>query len=346
MDAGRIIAAVKDIVSLELSVGNGTYIRYMVEWGDGTISSKSFDQQEEAQAAQFAHNFSSSGVYQLKASVLNDNFNMSQGFAVEVSKCAMPPVMLSGSKLKDAPIEVTRKDEFTVQASYHFKNIQCEKLIKPNINFTQWEIWKDSELVDVSNDSSRIFTFKARDYIPGDYNISWNAYWSISGKDLNKVRSTTYIRVIKTELRAVIADGDERYLGIHLKLPDGNLTYYNFTLDASGSYDPDDSEKGVEGLNLTWTCRIVSDEITINKSRSALTNMTKMPEDCNSPVSSAFKYAKVMGGHKELLQLSTVRFLENVEYEVKVVVSKDDRLTTAVQRIKFMLGEPPMMSIT
>ena len=162
------------------------------------------------------------------------------------------------------------------------------------------------------------------------------------GTDAVTLSYTSYIKVFKSPLVAVISEGEEREIAFKRGLSDGNATYYDFTITGNESYDPDERMKPDTMLRFNWFCRILSAPVLVNKSRAARINH---PNETLDEACKNFTNYADLGEGEPILRLNTVQFLENVTYSIKLEVTKDDRMTVTNQNLTFIPGNPPTMQI-
>ena len=128
----------------------------------------------------------------------------------------------------------------------------------------------------------------------------------------------------KLDLVAVISGGAEVTRGLHK----------NITLNASLSYDPEVAHGNRSEMKFTWHYGKVTGN-HFSKQAEA-----KTEKDLFTAVNqSAINYNKNLSG--ELVSLNTEALSVNQTYIVKLVLTKDSRISTVYQIIHLIEGDPP-----
>ena len=128
----------------------------------------------------------------------------------------------------------------------------------------------------------------------------------------------------KLDLVAVISGGAEVTRGLHK----------NITLNASLSYDPEVAHGNRSGMNFTWHYGKVT------RNHSSKQGEAKAEKDFFMAVNeSAIHYHGSASG--ELVSLNTETLSLHQFHIVKLVVTKDSRISTVYQVIHLIEGDPP-----
>ena len=128
----------------------------------------------------------------------------------------------------------------------------------------------------------------------------------------------------KLDLVAVISGGADVTRGLHK----------NITLNASLSYDPEVAHGNRSGMKFTWHYGKVTGNHSGKQAEA------KAEEDFFTAVNkSAIYYNGYASG--ELVSLNDEAFSVNQTYLVKLVVTKDIRISTVYQVIHLIEGDPP-----
>ena len=128
----------------------------------------------------------------------------------------------------------------------------------------------------------------------------------------------------KLDLVAVISGGADVTRGLHK----------NITLNASLSYDPEVAHGNRSGMKFTWHYGKVTGNHSGKQAEA------KAEEDFFTAVNkSAIYYDGNASG--ELVSLNDEAFSVNQTYLVKLVVTKDIRISTVYQVIHLIEGDPP-----
>ena len=129
----------------------------------------------------------------------------------------------------------------------------------------------------------------------------------------------------KPDLVAIIDGGAEVIRGLN----------ENITMNGSLSYDPDVGPGNHSGMNLTWRYG----EIKGNYSLQQLSSKDILIGPSNSIIK--FTGNKVYG---LVIPFDSTAMSENKIYVVKLEVTKDYRNSSVFQVIRFVKGQPPIMS--
>ena len=128
----------------------------------------------------------------------------------------------------------------------------------------------------------------------------------------------------KLDLVAVISGGAEVSRGLQK----------NITLNASLSYDPEVAHGNRSGMKFIWHYGKVA------RNNSSIQAEAKAEKDFFKAVNeSAIHYDRNASG--ELVSLNTEALSVNQTYIVKLVVTKDSRISTVYQIIHLIEGDPP-----
>ena len=123
---------------------------------------------------------------------------------------------------------------------------------------------------------------------------------------------------------AVISGGADVTRGLHK----------NITLNASLSYDPEVAHGNRSGMKFTWHYGKVAGNHSSKQAEA------KADKDFFMAVNeSAINYNRNASG--ELVSLNTEALSVNQTYIVKLVVTKDSRISTVYQVIHLIEGDPP-----
>ena len=159
-----------------------------------------------------------------------------------------------------------------------------------------------------------------------------------------------YIVIEKSPLIATIKGGSERTVGNEEPVE----------IDASHSYDPDNSSEGPmdSDCKFAWFCKREDEIYTLPKDLNNLPPIPTTPPQVNTTGnSSAGNFTENLGGcfgygpgqlnvNSPKITLNTVKMTPNTTYDIRFVMTKEGRgAFFADQRIKVLPGDPPSLSV-
>ena len=344
-ESGYIYVSVNDSLILELSIERGSYIMYTVSWGDSYSDKIDLSQKEKVEARKLSHLYADIGEFILIGAVSNNNFRLSESYTVIVTNCTIPTITLSGGNIRDEAIEISSHSKYELKASYQFKSRECNRTVTPNL-FGVWRILNDStgaliEEQAVENTNILLVFNNRLAYKPGMYSVSLTLIWMRSRTKNISLSYNSFFKVFTSPLLALISGGFVQEIAFKRDIDGNNSTYYGFTVDGSESNDPDERIKGYKMLSFKWSCRILSDIKLIGESRHA----RMLQNETFKEVCQEFSKYVILKEGLPILKLNTANFLENVTYDFKLEVRKDDRIAHAHQSLKLIPGNPPTMQI-
>jgi hypothetical protein len=141
-----------------------------------------------------------------------------------------------------------------------------------------------------------------------------------------------------SSLVAVIAGGDHKVMGF-LKIDQGNQEKcYDFSLDGSKSYDPDDKKTA---FSFSWQCRVLSSNASVHEAKMLRSILNNTRYNGSSCLSTLWEPVVITGISTQLVILNTEMFLQNVQYEFRLEISDQGRASSTTQSILFSEGAPP-----
>lgn len=348
LDDGVLVFSKDDLFSLNIHLTAGASSTYNVSWGDGKYYIK--DQTHLLIPEEFTALYRyEPGNYTVNVTAKAAGGGVrSFSVQIEVLTCLVPEVSFNyGSP--NAPITYLRADNILLVGSWSYPSLFCKQLINPQYNFKEWDL-QDSQNVSMTSHMDSALKTYDKDYhkvtytigklsVPeGDYHL--NLYMEYKGEI---TKYTAYITILKSEIVADIVNGEFTTVPFKQLKEDGNTTYYNFTFDASNSYDPDEADVKTDGMVFLWECRVITNASIVNFTMTARRTLNKTlyePDMCLH-----FNWTKVSEGTQNSITFNTEMFLEGISYEMRVTVKKDTRTGIFEQEVNIAFGSPPIVNI-
>ena len=164
----------------------------------------------------------------------------------------------------------------------------------------------------------------------GQYFVDFRV--AIASRPFVKSSALGFFVITKSQLIADILGGNKVTRGL------GSV----ITLDGSASSDPDLGPDNHSSMQFTWLCKKQQESFPVG-SLSSLPVVT-----LSSGPGSGGCFGTGVGklnSSEKVVQLSTSQMLVGETYDVKLVVTKDDRSDDFVQEIKIVSGNPPEVTI-
>ena len=350
-------------MSLEIRLEAGSFVNYTIEWGDKKedFIDHSDERYNIPEVVTLSHTYEKhNNTDQVKYTITvyaknelqKEDTTVKKSITVLVLQCSIPLVTLSGSTSQNTPAQTTTGMDYTITATYDKLTVACRNMVL--FNFTKWSMF----LLDANGNRNREiingtvgnlikgnlkFTLKKRTQPTGTYSITLSMYWENKYKYIN---NTVYIEVIQIPITAVISGGTYRQIGWK-KLIGEKRYFYNFTLDGTTSYDPDETlSHRRDNITLRWKCRI-----SPSTSDKTIENSRKAHPHKDDYCSSQDKFENLnltvayYGEDVGILKLNTSNFLENVTYEFQLIAAKYGRSGNTTQSVTFIPGSPPVIEL-
>ena len=238
-------------------------------------------------------------------------------FRVIARACGPPSLFFPDKYTLDKP-QVTRK----AMASFQLKpRVTKDSCNKGTLHF-HWNMMSLEASENPYNKTldERVFPIDPKSLEPRNYIISLNVEYveHVENESVTtKYSFKTYMRVERSSLVAVIKGGSLRQID--------SDSSERLTLDAAGSYDPDDP--GSKNLTFEWHCKF---ETNSNKSLSSVR--------CNSS-----SFVSLGASENESVSFNISEFLPNVTYIFIVTIkTKDGRSASVTQEVNIIAGIPSL----
>lgn len=322
----------------------GSFPVFIIQWGDGTNDT------EDQSTNVFPQPFTRNHVYKINGTV-NVTITATNGvdtlpeivYFVHLVEC-IAPEMLFEYGTEDKRLMYFRKDKIPVVATWKIpkeNSGNCTEIVNQQYNIKNWNLFRVNTPKPISQTDTgfqpkyqRVVYEIPAMQSPGEYNLiltmkyndkeyAYNGYFAIKSSEL--------VAKIHNEQFQSIASKEKR---------DGNLTFYNFHLNASESYDPDNVNMKTSGIEFRWQCRLISNETMTNYSMKVRNATSRIEFRCmNREWSGSVNITGVD------LEFNTKYFLENIEYEFKVTITKGTRVSSASQIVLIAPGAPPKVDL-
>lgn len=330
-------------LSIEVNLLTGSFPEFSITWGDGNTSKATQNSNVIPTVYKTQHIYRKGGRFNWNLLVTNKINSENKTLTISVKHCPLPVVEFQYGT-RESPIVYTRGMTIKLTATYKFLNTEdCIKYHRQNFQIISW---KRNELFTNRTFPNQIdkstFDGIVEDkviYHIGKLSLPIGLYEIVfTTKYENKTyEKKGYIKLTFSPLVATIESGS--YRTVPVQFLTGNdedkerqSLPYNFTLDGSKSYDPDNIESVAQGLEFSWFCRLASE-----------TN-----EKYNKTMCMGSSWSKI-GDNNTKLEFSSTLFNSGLEYDFQLVV-KDKTLanrenSSFVQRIKIVKGEFPRVAI-
>ena len=317
-----------------------------MDWGDGKIEYE--DQSTILQPSPFTkiHQYSNDGSYEITITVSNMKESMSKNFSIMVVDCPAPDLTFDYGTPTNR-LEYFRNAIVDVKATWEIENpTKCQEEVVANYTLISWNLEKinGNTKVSVASTSEGLqFKYNRIEYtIPkelpaADYNLELTT--DFRGK---RFLNTGYFKISDSKLVAHIQN--EQYQTLAFKRPDefGNITFYYFNMDGSGSKDPDESNPTPQDLDYKWQCRVLTNETFVNISKEVrLEKNATLNFNC---LNRELENSDIVSTDQKP-EFFTQNFLEDVGYEFQLTVTKDARKSVTKQVIYFSKGQSPQVAL-
>ena len=238
-----------------------------------------------------------------------------KSFVRVIARACGPPSLLFPDKYTLDNPQVTRKATASFELKPRVTKNSCNK---GTLHF-HWNMMslEASENPYEKTLDERVFPIDPKSLEPRNYIISLNVEHVKNESVTTKYSFKTYMRVERSSLVAVIKGGRLRQID--------RDSSERLTLDAAGSYDPDDP--GSKSLTFEWHCKF---ETNSNKSLSSVR--------CNSS-----SFVSLGASENRNVSFKISEFLENVAYIFNVTIkAKDGRSAFVTQEVKIIEGIPSL----
>lgn len=358
--SGMLLLEVNKTIDLVVDLNSGSFALYNISWGDNS-SNTIVNHSDLADAKLFtkSHKYKSIGEYTIKTVVSNGIQEIyGRDIKLKVKKCAIPPVNFIYGTPQE-PFTFTRGDRREFVATWEF-SAECEDSLKEKFQLRDWllEYSNGTKIINTGGfdrENKKCSFTIAKQMLPaGDYILTLTM---THVSDVFAYRA--YIKILQSPLIAGIVNGNFQSIPLKRRIAEVNMannqtqntTYFNFTLDASISYDPDERSNGIVGSNFIWYCKVLSNRSVVidsTKAREAAENTTIVKYKPNMCLNETLAIVELIGIHKDelgLIRFNTEMFLESVEYQFVVKMKKGNREASFTQEVLITAGAPPMVTV-
>lgn len=344
---GDLEFSVDDLLSLNIRLTAGQKTTYNVSWGDGNFYFEDQSHLEVPKKFWAVYRYYVPGHYTVNITATAYGGGIrTYSTDFNVLSCLVPKMSLRYGNAS-SPVSFFKSDNNLLVASWTTQSGFCEQKVKRDYNIKEWELLDsqnvslkehvDSALKTFDRKYNRIsYLIKENSLSEGRYIL--NMYMEYQG-DIAKY--SAFIKIVKSKLMAEIMNGVFQTIPFKQVQNDGNKAYYNFTFDASQSFDPDDLSVKTTGMRFLWECKVASSNVEVNQ---ALTERQLSNSILDHPVCLNSDWTTVYQDSNKLT-INTEKFLEGIEYEIRVSVMKDDRKSVFQQKIQIVAQIIPLLTV-
>ena len=241
---GLVITA-GTVVKLAIVLKNGSYPTYSINWGDGTpLESVSHDDKLVPVPVYTEHKYVGEATYMLNVNATDKKGRVlsAESVQIKVSNCSVPHLIFNYGTPSD-PLRYTRGQDIKFTGFWPYI-AECDATVKAEYKYINASFNTNSQQPNVLPfvfDVTRrklSYTIPARSYAPGVYALT--VMLSYKG---DFYLYNGYIEIVESPLKAVISNNNFQTLPTRLK----DKRFYNSTLDATQSKDPDNQADGLTG---------------------------------------------------------------------------------------------------
>lgn len=323
----------------------GSFPVFVIDWGDGLTDTE--DQSTNAVPLRFTkqHLYKANGTFNVTITVSNKLDSITKNLTVHTVKCASPKLLFEYGNENNRLIYY-RKDKIRVTGTWTVpksNHPMCTNIVAKKYKIKYWQVVRIDGATQTTIHTAetgfqpqyqRVIYEIASMHTTGNYNLVLTMEF-----DNNEYIYTGYFTIVPSALIAKIQNEQFQSIASKEKSSNGNITFYNFHLNASESIDPDDVTQGTFGLTFQWQCRLASNTTMVNQSLVTRGNTTTQFHCLNREWLEIFIKTDVDPA------FNTKYFLENTEYEFRLSVTKGDRTSTANQIVYIAPGAPPRVDL-
>ena len=248
--------------------------------------------------------------------------------------CLPPYVRLLGMSDKQPPLPIRRSKDFIVQASVN----------RPSCNSSQtlifvWYLYRyeevssgklDIKTITLLDSKNTEWNLRKRQLEYGQYFLDFKAAFASHPRAFGSALG--FFNITKSPLIVEISGGNKVTRG------KGSV----ITLDGSPSRDPDVEPDDHSSMNFTWLCK-KRDETFPKSSRASIPVVTPSSGPGNGGCFGT-GVGKLSSSDIKV-NLETTVMSVGKSYDVKLILTKDDRENYFVQEIEIVIGDPPQITI-
>ena len=315
-------------ISVTVKITQGSFAIYHIDKGDGTSETKNHSTKLEPEEFTFTLNYPSTDEYTINITAENVISKNHYTFVVEVSDCPPELLEITGSPEPLNPTMVTRGLDYKVTGTVT-PPPNCTASGAPTSYSIEFHSIDQNKVLESRNVTKEdlIYVVPRLSQRAGKYKILFIQYIETQ-KGPQKSIKTAYLTIKQTPLLAMIDSGSSRQLPLRklLSKSDNTAYYYQFSLDGSLSYDPDDKSNRLE---YEWRCR----------SRALIkpSNRSNIEYKCNHTDFRPYQQSQ----WQSKMTVNTSGFVINATYEFLLTVSFQNRTSNYTQTIFFVRGNPP-----
>ena len=306
---GTLLVLKMKELSLSISQDYGFYVNYTINWGDGF--SQFIDQTDNLQLPLVCtHAYFDDGKYVIFVVATNGAYSFNKSIDILVRNCTVPVVnFYYGTKTN--PIYFLQGVEKMFIASVDEISDQCKR--QPS-SF-EWVLTSsglESKSKAVLVKQKVVYMIKKQQLHAGSYTLSLLFTYG----DIDAVY-TTYFVVVQSPLFVEVENG-VGFRVISYKKKVGNDSFHaNFTINASGSYDPDNQTAGLDGITFKWRCQLATNMTYALVHLNEVANFSDYTNACFN--NSWVELTDLTGPE---VVFNTGMFLESFSYRFEVVGTK------------------------
>lgn len=250
--------------------------------------------------------------------------------SVDKKSIAIPAITMMTGGSPSFPMEFTSSSEVDISAA-----VNVPVCIDSAAFEYKWTLLptpsmrgKNLDILDARTSKSlSLFVPKLTFEAGAEYQLQLHAH--VAGKPAQSNKAIAYVRVVYSDLVAVIAGGDR---AVAATTP--------LTIDASASYDPDQSKSPFE---YKWTC-------TVGAAASpCFDHLCMMQAPCStstSPITQGMMSKIMFTTTQKALTIPAGALLPDQVYEFGVEVQKESRVPGSAKiQISSVAGKPPIVTI-
>lgn len=310
-------------IKVTVKIRQGSMVVYRIDKGDGTFDKANHIDKLYPQEVTFILNYPTVKVYHVNVTLENPISSAYYAFDVQVKNCPIELLEITGSPEAANPTFIARGSDYKVTGQI-IPSQNCsgnEAIVTYAIEFYNIETNSLLKSEDLNKDNL-IFNIPKLSQPAGRYRIDFIQNATTADGPVVNIKNA-YVTIKQTPLLATIESGSSRSIPLKKKLQesDNTTSYYQFSLDGSPSYDPDDR---TSVLTYEWYCRATGPRAV----NSTVCNRTDF-----EPYRQAEWQSKI--------PVHTSEFTIDVTFEFLLKVKHKSRMSNYSQLITFLAGSPP-----
>ena len=348
----------------------GSFLKFEIHWGDGFFDT--VDQSGKLVSVKFdsSHLFNDTGTYDVRLKIYSPatTHDILIG-KVDVLKCG-PSFVIYDFGSKEDPVLIPISHSKMVTGVWIIDD-QCADQVEPNFVPSTWSLKyrHNGSLIKAWHPNlgmqKRITThlLKKGNLPLGSYQIELTMNWN--GDVPHNETYFGFFDVTLSKLSIQIVNGIEATIPFQTRSATTgvNASFFEFDLDARISFDPNDEQAGLRGMQFKWACRRLSTEAQylelLEHRLESHQQQETAAENPATPSANARKkvvekilicreerWQEMDSHHGPLLNLHTKNLLEGLSYLFRVTVVKGGMQGKALQQLNVLAGATPRVKIT